>query len=489
VGRERRDTGYVPVLLVSLVGLAVSLLFLGRESFWLDEAYSVSFAKLETDDFWRLVTRREANMVLYYILLRGWIGIGDEEFIVRLLSTIPAVASIPLCYAVASRLFGRRIGLPASALLAFNAFLLYYAQEARGYSLLLLLVLLSTYLFVRSVTEDRWPWWVGYVVVSGVALYSHFFAAFVLLAHLISTLFLNRASRPHVLRLAMVYAAIALVASPLGLFALSTGGVQVFWVPPLAPLAVTEAVAKLAGGRTAIVGALLVVGLALASWLTIRRLYEGWRRSGRSDRAWRLTLTLGWLVIPLGAALVISPVKPIFIDRYLIVAVPGLALTAAFGLATLKPALTRIGLAILLILQGSQVAILLVEKDKDDWRSTVPAVLARAAPGDGIAFYAPGARVPFGYYLDQVAESSSSDVPDPVLPAFDWRTRFRPTPSVPSFDAIRRASRPFPRLWVVLSPLKPGTESSARKALERSFRPAARMAFQDIVVILYVRTS
>ena len=54
----------------------------------------------------------------------------------------------------------------------------------------------------------------AYVVVGGMSVYSHFFAGFVLVAHLCSVPFVPEADRPSVRRLAGVYCSIAVIAIP-----------------------------------------------------------------------------------------------------------------------------------------------------------------------------------------------------------------------------------------------------------------------------------
>src|SRR6266576_3132432 len=94
---------------IVIVGAVLRLIFLGTRSFWADEIVSV---KLATDNwggfrFWILT--REANMALYYLLLRAWVKLGDGEAWVRLLSALAGIAVIPVLYGLARRLYSERI--------------------------------------------------------------------------------------------------------------------------------------------------------------------------------------------------------------------------------------------------------------------------------------------------------------------------------------------------------------------------------------------
>lgn len=475
------------LLVAGLTALAAvpSLLFLGRESLWLDEAYSVFVAWLPAGDFWDLITSSQANSGLYYVLLRGWVALGVGEAWVRLLSVVFAVASVPLCFAVGRRLFGPAVGLVAAALLAVNSFVIQFAQEARGYSLVLFLVLMSTYLFVRAVYEGGRGKWAAYVLVSASAAYAHFFAGFVVLAHVASLPFLDR--RPSGRSLFGVYAGLGILVAPLAVFILTTTGSQIGWIPPLSAGRVAAALAQLAGARIVLAAALLVGLFAICGVLAARDFAHDWRRVGRSSRAWGWALTFGWFFVPVVGALVISVVRPILVDKYLIVAIPGLVLAAAAGLDTWRRSLARVALVLLLLISASQLALLLARWHKDDWRSATRHVLERSQVGDGIAFYRPLGRRPFGYYLDRTAaEGEAEVVPSPVLEVFDWDgDRLEPGPRNFDYEAIARAARPFGRVWVVFNPVVAEHERSLSQALERSFTRVQRTHFRDIVVDLY----
>ena len=80
----------------------------------------------------------------------------------------------------------------AALLLALNAFLVQYAQEARGYALATFLVALACFFYVRGAEGGRARDWVAYAAAMSLAFYAHLFAAFVLLAHAVTVALLPR---------------------------------------------------------------------------------------------------------------------------------------------------------------------------------------------------------------------------------------------------------------------------------------------------------
>jgi hypothetical protein len=59
------------LFLVVCTSAFLNFLALGRQSFWLDEIYSYVFATLPSNEFWQTMANGNANMVLYYLMLRG----------------------------------------------------------------------------------------------------------------------------------------------------------------------------------------------------------------------------------------------------------------------------------------------------------------------------------------------------------------------------------------------------------------------------------
>ncbi len=142
--------------LLTLAAAVLRLLHLGAKSLWFDEPLTVALARMSWPSFKVLWHGGEAAYQgAYFLLMRGWLLLGDTEAWIRLPSALFAIASIPLIYFLARRLIGDKAALAAAALLAFSSTDVYYSQEARSYTMGIFLVLLSTWFFVRAVQENR----------------------------------------------------------------------------------------------------------------------------------------------------------------------------------------------------------------------------------------------------------------------------------------------------------------------------------------------
>src|SRR3954454_17573655 len=160
--------------------VAISLLLRTTElgiGFWIDEGLSVGIADRPLSDI-PLAMREDASPPLYYMLLHFWLDIaGRSEAGVRGLSLLFALLAVPAAFWAGRQIWGtQRAAWFAAVLMAFNPFLVQYAQEARMYSLVALLAIPATTCFIRAYaleTENRRPWIAGFAVSVAVALYTH----------------------------------------------------------------------------------------------------------------------------------------------------------------------------------------------------------------------------------------------------------------------------------------------------------------------------
>jgi mannosyltransferase len=171
-------------IVAGLTVLAAGLRFatLGAQAYHHDEIVTAS--RVLRSDFWHAMEAvgfSESAPPLYYALAWVWTQLtGTGEFGLRSLSALAGVATVPVAYWLGAELRGRRTGIVAAALVAANPMLLWYAQEARSYALLVLLTTVAALFFVRALRtsaggrRDLTLWG----VFSALALATHYFAIF-----------------------------------------------------------------------------------------------------------------------------------------------------------------------------------------------------------------------------------------------------------------------------------------------------------------------
>lgn len=109
---------------------------------------------------------------------------GNALVVWRLLSAVCGVLSIGAAYALARELFSDRDApILAAALMAVSPIERIYSQQAREYSLFVLLILLSTIAVVRAVRANAARAWLIYGALVAAGLYVSPFMAYLVAAH------------------------------------------------------------------------------------------------------------------------------------------------------------------------------------------------------------------------------------------------------------------------------------------------------------------
>ena len=425
---------------------ALGLFQLGMDELSTDEATSFFIATRDWSDTWISLSTSEANGSPFYLLLHFWVSLGDTEFVLRILPLIFAVATPVVLYFLVSRLFGRAYGVGAGLLLAVNAFFVFHSQNLRSYSLSALLATLATYLFVRFV-EDR-PAWVApaYVVTGTLLIYAHFFGAWVLIAHVMSLVLLDRngtSLRP----LIVSYGAIALLVTPLASFILFQDVGQVDWIQELSIRTIFTNLRELTGLDT-----IQLIAFTALFLITAVAAVGLFRRERGSRKAWATGLVVLWFLIPVGGALAISSVKPLWQARYLLVALPGLVVCAMVALGELRrPIYGFVGFLLLLGFSASQIPGMYASVYESSWRERAAIIQDQGKLDDALIFYSPTIIRTFGYHYGFYQRDVAH--PEIIYPDKYWlgfsRTRFNI-----SLDSILDEARNHHRVWMMLGASK-----------------------------------
>ena len=452
--------------LAALAGTAALLrfLYLDAKGLWIDEGVSYLMATAKDrphDSFW-------AYQALYHELLRGWVYLGDSEFFLRLFSVIPSIATIPLVYVLAKRLFDRRVGLLSALLLAVHVAHITYSQQARSYGLVVFLCTLATYFFLRAVEDAAISDWALYVLFSALAVYSHLLACLVIPAQLLSSLALPARAIPW-RRLLLSAAILAAVPLPLALLIIHGGAGGTAFIS-------AASYRQLPAVVTLLAGSVATLPCYLAFWLLGGRLaVRTFSACGRSLASWRVALLLSWCVAPAILLLLVSLVKPALVPRYLLVCVPAAVILAAYGLAglRLRPRVFLAAATVLLSLLG---LIYYQTRPREDWRGAARYVFAQAQPGDAILVLPSYSRLPFLYYRSRFGGDA--------LPLES------PDAAAPGAAGLERLAH-YRRLWVLV--YGRGPSDSATRAclngLNRDFHLESSRAFTMVKVQLYARMN
>ncbi|MCK4809513.1 MAG: glycosyltransferase family 39 protein [Candidatus Omnitrophica bacterium] len=150
---------------------------LGYHDFWYDEIFTISYAKHPWSNW---------NAPFYWILLHSWIKLfGISEFSLRFPSLIFSFLSVILIFFLGRDLFNKRVGICAALIMGVSPFHLWYAQEARDYSLILFLGLLSSYFLFKAIKRGKAKFWLVFILSSVLGIYTNYFFIFLFIAQIL----------------------------------------------------------------------------------------------------------------------------------------------------------------------------------------------------------------------------------------------------------------------------------------------------------------
>jgi mannosyltransferase len=147
---------------------------------WLDEAQSVNIARLPLGELHRAL-RRDGAPPLYYVLLHYWMQVvGTSDAQIRALSGLFGVLALPLMWWIVRRGFGKIESWAALGILAASPFAVYYAVEARMYSLLILLATAAIGAAMALMAKATLPRAALVALIATALVYTHYWSWYLL---------------------------------------------------------------------------------------------------------------------------------------------------------------------------------------------------------------------------------------------------------------------------------------------------------------------
>jgi 4-amino-4-deoxy-L-arabinose transferase-like glycosyltransferase len=139
-----------------LAAFALRIWLLGDQNVWWDEGLAIWAVRLGWGRM-TMWTAADVHPPIYFWLLHAWVQFaGEGEFAARFISLICGMATVAATYPLGRALFGRRVALLGTLLLAFSRFHVWWSQEMRMYIVATLWGVLSLYAMVRWAQAEGW---------------------------------------------------------------------------------------------------------------------------------------------------------------------------------------------------------------------------------------------------------------------------------------------------------------------------------------------
>lgn len=441
--RRINESPYL-ILAFLLLGWALRLFQITRNSFWVDEGFSVFLASHNIKEI-IIGTAMDQHPPLYYILLHYWMVFGRNMFVIRLLSAVLGLAAIPLLYRIASSLFPLRVALGATFLLVISPVHIQYSQEARMYILLFLSTLASTLLVWHLVEVPSKRFWLGYLFITLVALYTHYFSLFILIFQNLFVLMVSLWQRRSELAGKWLLAQGALLLGFLPWVPTLTSQVtqhHLSWIPSPTLTSIRNTICYLIFGlqgpsRSQIVLVAITVGALLLATGFLVALRE-WREKG--------LFVASWLAIPSMTIVTLSTRYPLYQDKQFLIALAPLLLLLALSISRMRIPVQALSFLVLLSITLPSLHRHYFISQKQEWREVASYIDAHAQPGDAIFLNAAAGALTLDYYL-------TSGLPEDGYPhPYDlYRGGFDGKPTTPEVidRRLSRLAQQYCRLWLI----------------------------------------
>lgn len=469
------------IVIFSIISIIISIPLIYFNSIRLDEAQSIWQVSHSIPEILDIVGR-DVHVPLYHIILHFWQAIFDNTIIsARYLSLLISIISIPFVYILASKLYTKKIGLMTTILFILSPFISWYANEARMYSLLLLLAVLNTIFFINILKQGGRGNWIGFVVTAILGVYTHYFYWLFLLS---SALFYlsNYNKFPKSLLPKFLITVIVVVLSIIP---------WIYYVIQLGSAANTKPILKTPSSidlfnifSQYVFGFQpdLINSIILSSWpIIVIIIFTSLQRKLKYSIF--TTFVILQVLIPIGAAFMLSYLRPIFLSRYLIVSALFLYLYIVYIINTYFKKQAIILYTIIIILVGIASLLQITSPYtpvKENFEDIALYLRVKATSRDVIVLSAPFIIYPFEYYYQGISSVET-------FPIWD-RSKVA---SIPPFDStkiteqVNKIKDGHQYMYVILS-YDQGYEKEFKTYLDNNFEKVEEREFSpDLTLYQY----
>jgi mannosyltransferase len=467
-------------ILIFTLGIFLRVFLLDDESLWLDEGTSLRIAKMKTLEIVKLES--DANPPLYYLILHLWIKIfGDSEFSVRFPSLIFGSATIFIVFKLLSS-FDGEIALLSSLLTSISTFLVFYSQEARAYSLFLMISALSYLFLLEALRKGETKFFILYTLSVVLMLYTHIYSFFVVFSHIVfvSLCYINR-----IKKFSLFFSLSLLFYIPRAIVVFNQARnitSQGFWLPKPSFIDIAKTLIQFSGAtypmprdetgnvilKSFIVEYFPSAVLLFIFGVLILVLHLNFKRIDPEKRNFILMLWL-WFLSPIILPFILSQfLTPFYFTRYAIPSSVAFYVLVSMGFEFINKKFKNVVLLLIIFLSAVNLAWYYAKTNKEQWREAVKFVEERAQGNDLVV----ASKYVFYYYFKRtdVKTFSFQDV---------------------SGEEMEKQLRDFlfivkdyKRVWFVLShPWE--IERNAFENLKRSMNITLRKKFLGIDVFLF----
>ncbi|MCL5054918.1 MAG: glycosyltransferase family 39 protein [Firmicutes bacterium] len=405
----------------------------------MDESFSYWVARHSLTQIVNLL-HYDAHPPLFYMFLHFWILGGHSEFYLRIPFAVCGAASVIVISFLGNELLNHRIGFLAGLIWAFSSVALKGETLCRMYAPAVTFSLLATYFFWRGFKQSSLKNWTVYFVFAVLSIYTHYYTAFVLLAHWLF-LITQRRWREAFWGLISI-AAVYLPWFPVFFFQIANGASHLFPRYGISPL-------FFAGvfwtgeffGPPAMM--LMLAFLDFAGWIVGFKILS----NGKRLEGFFLFLLFS---IPFLIPLCITSFTSlhVFSFRYAIIFMPYFIFPVLYAFLNLPLIFQTPVFASFLFLNISFWYFFLTSPtyQRQNWRLASQEIQASLKPGDSILVEQTMSFFPLAYYLPQDLKIGWSPVQHSLTTSLNWYDIY----GKKSLPLVKKVTQDSRRIWLIM---------------------------------------
>jgi hypothetical protein len=377
-----------------LLNLITKISFLDAEPFWYDEAMSIKNCFVPIGHI-KHASDWDNNPPFYYYSIWAWIKVlGLNEFNARLLSVVFAALSTSVLFLFLKKHFDFKIALSAALLLSFHNFFYEFSHEARCYTLVVLLSLISTYLFFKFIEKPNYKNIIALGLINFLIVYTHYIAGLVLFFQLVFALLFH-------IKLFKQFSLTGLIV--IGLVAIRFTKKQFsniigydsssksFWLKKADWDLLKESIINLFSGEKVFIAFLILFFAAIIYFMVKQKKIESLQKQ----------ILIYFLFLSVGSISVLyfaGKITPIFLARYLLFTIPFICAIIAWFLFTSNKIL---GYSVIILI-GTQMAFLNKNPKKNmDFRMAAKVVKSLKKGNEMVLLQTKDITNLFAYYYEK----------------------------------------------------------------------------------------
>jgi mannosyltransferase len=425
-----RITGWVksnPVSVIFFIIILSSALLrfynLGFQSLWYDEAQGINECQYSLND----MCNSSNQPPLYFFVERGWIAIfGTSEISVRFPSAIFGIISVISIYFLGKNLVDKNVGLVTAFLLTISRFAIWYSQEARSYSLYMLLSILSYLFFIRIFKKPSLVSFILYLSTNILLGYTHIFGMFIIFSQIVifaiylsDNIKIKLFSKYLIVQLISIISFLPLIWL-LGNRVVAVAGGALVWENKPSLYIIGTTFAQFSGFYPVYLP--MVIFFAFFIILGVVLVFYKKAQKAKSKKSVGIIqkvtpdikiterkvviYLLIWMVLPIIISVVVSYIAgPMYEHRYLIGILPSYLLLVAIGITQIHSKVwSTIVLIMILIVSGIGLHYNYSNPIKEQWREAVEYIENNELKQDKIVLSTSYIQVPFNYYYQGVSQ-------------------------------------------------------------------------------------